>query len=432
MAGMSNRHIIEADLTWTGRVFEPGVQVAVGADGRIEAVGRLERAATRRLAGRALLPGFVNAHSHAFQRGLRGLGERFPEGAGSFWTWRDAMYDLVERLDANGMHRLSVQAFREMLAAGITTVGEFHYLHHSARGADFALDEVVLDAAAQAGIRMVLLNAYYRTGGIGRPLSGAQRRFDALSPDAFWEQMDRLAARCDPGTQHLGAVAHSVRAATPDEIAALAAEAARRGLPFHLHVEEQRREIEACVAAYGRRPMQLLLDALERAAHMTAVHCTHTTPEDMARWLGAGGRVCVCPLTEGNLGDGLPTLGPTHVADGRLCLGTDSNARIAMVEEMRHLEYGQRLAGETRGVLRDGEGQVARVLLDAATAGGARALGLDAGRIAPGLWADFATLDLSAPALAGADAATLLDAFVFGGGNETIAETCVGGAWVQP
>ncbi len=429
---MSPRQVIDADWTWTGRAFESGVQVEVGADGRIARVGRLGLPPTRRLAGRALLPGLVNAHSHAFQRGLRGHGERFPEGGGSFWTWREAMYGLVERLDAALLRRLSLAAFREMLTAGITTVGEFHYVHHAAGRADFALDEVVLDAAAAAGIRIVLLNAYYRTGGIAQPLAGAQVRFDALSPAAYWEQMDRLTSRLDPATQTLGAVVHSVRAAVPGEIATLYGEAARRGVVFHMHVEEQRREIEECRAAYGRRPLALLCDTLPIDDRFTAVHCTHAAPEDLTRFLAAGGGVCTCPLTEANLGDGLPDVTPVHAAGGRLSLGTDSNARIAMVEELRWLEYGQRLRAEARGVLADEDGSVARTLLAAATTGGARALGVDVGQIAPGAWADFAAVDLAAPELAGTGPEELLDALVFGGGDRTITAVAVGGRWLDP
>lgn len=413
------------------RAFASGIQVEVGGDGRISRVGALGRAPTHRLTARALLPGMVNAHSHAFQRGLRGRSERFPRGAGTFWTWRDAMYALVGELDAGALRRVSVQAFREMVASGITSVGEFHYVHHSAARRDFALDRVVLDAAAEVGIRIVLLNAYYRTGGIGAPLSGAQRRFETPSPDAYWAQMDRLAAGLDPATQGLGAVVHSIRAAPPDEIHTLYQEAERRELVFHMHAEEQRRELEECVAAYGRRPLALLCDLVDRAERITAVHCTHTTRDDVVRFLEAGGTVCVCPLTEGNLGDGVPDLAPVHLVGGRLSLGTDSNARISMPEEMRWLEYGQRLKHERRGVLADADGTVGRPLFEAATLGGARALGLDAGRIAPGAWADFFALDLSAAALDGCDEQTLLDAFVFGAGQDVVAEVCVGGRWLR-
>ena len=419
--------LLQADLTWTGARFEPSVQVAIDAAGRIEAVGALGRPGATRLTGLALLPGFVDTHSHAFQRGLRGHGERFPAGAGSFWTWREAMYALVGSLDRSTLRRLSAQAFAEMRDAGITTVGEFHYVHHEREG-DFALDEALLEAARDTGIRMVLLYGYYATGAPGRPLEGGQRRFATPSVDAFWRQLDLLRPLLDPATQTLGVAPHSIRAASPDDIRLIHREAGRRGLPVHLHVEEQRREIEESRAAYGRTPMAVILDAVEDGP-FTAVHCTHTSDEDMARFLSAGGVACLCPLTEGNLGDGIPSLDRSHAAAGRLAIGTDSNNRLAMLEEMRWLEYGQRLRGELRGALPDAGGEVAPTLLDAATAGGARALGVPAGRIAPGCWADFAAVNLAAPALAEVSAERLLEALVFGAGNEAIAGTYVGGRW---
>lgn len=424
---MRDLEVLEADLTWTGSAFETGVRVAVRG-GRIEAVGRLEQEPTRRLAGRALLPGIVNVHSHAFQRGLRGRGETFPRESGSFWSWREAMYALVGTLDRDRFFEVTRRCYAEMVSRGITTVGEFHYLHHGPDGADFAFDEVVLTAARAVGIRLVLLNAYYHTGAIGRPLEGAQRRFDTVSPAAYWDQMDRLTAALDPDTQRLGAVVHSVRAADPSDLAAVLAEATQRGMVFHIHVEEQRREIEECRVAHGVTPMRLLLGHSRSLDTVTAVHCTHTSDDDMAAFVGGGGRVCVCPLTEANLGDGIPRVDRLTGRE-RLCLGTDSNARIDPTEEMRWLEYGQRLASERRGIIRDEAGNVAATLLRAATLNGAAALGLQAGAIDTGLAADFCTLDLSAPALAGWDAASLLPAFVFGADASVLAEVCVAGRW---
>ena len=420
--------VVEADLTWTGTRFESGVRIGIGDDGRITAVGRLDDPPSERLAQRAILPGFVNAHSHGFQRALRGRGERFPRGAGSFWTWRDAMYDLVASLDAETARRVYVQAFSEMRDAGITTVGEFHYLHHAGDGADYAFDRVVLEAAQVVGIRLVLLNVFYGTGGIGRPLARAQQRFRSDGPAGYWGQMDRLDSLRDRRVQTLGVVAHSIRAVPLPEIAALHAEAGRRGLRFHMHVEEQVGEIEECLAAYGRRPMAALLDALAIGGNFTAVHCTHTDPGDMARFLAAGGTVCVCPLTEANLGDGLPVLDQVHAAGG-LSLGTDSNARIGFLEEMRWLEYGQRLRVGKRGVLVDGRGQVAATLVEAATAGGARAVGVDAGRIEAGCWADLVAIDLEAPCLAGLESDHLLEGLVFGADESVVWGTAVAGVW---
>ncbi len=420
--------VIEADRTWTGASFPEGVQIAVSPLGRIDAVGRLGREPSLRLAGMALLPGFVSAHSHAFQRALRGRGERFPAGAGSFWSWREAMYELVVALDRESLARESARAFAEMRDAGITTVGEFHYLHHD-RDEDFAFDQVVLDAAAEVGIRIVLLQTFYVSSGFGAPLTAGQRRFATLSIEEFWRQFDALAAGLHAGTQSLGAAAHSVRAAAPGEVAELYAEAARRGLPFHMHVEEQRAEVEACRVAYGRTPMAVVLDSVADGAGITAIHATHTEPADLARLFDAGGAVCVCPLTEANLGDGIPVVGADAVPRGVLCLGSDSNSRLSMLEEMRQLEYVQRLRSERRGVLRNRDGAVAPALLAAATRNGARSLGLPGGEIVAGQPADFVAIRLDTPALAGVLADELLEALVFGSGNEAIAGTIIGGEW---
>lgn len=419
--------LIEADLTWTGARFESEVQIAITNDGRISSVAAARLPGAERLSGIALLPGFVNTHSHAFQRALRGQGEQFPQGAGSFWTWREAMYRLVDDLDAATLRKVSAAAFREMRDAGITTVGEFHYLHHEREG-DFSLDNAVLEAAREAGIRMVLLYCYYAWSAPGVPLRGAQRHFATPTLESFWQQVERLAPHLDPQTQTLGVAPHSIRAVGPQEIALLYREAVKRGLPVHMHVEEQRREIEESNAAYGRSPMAVILDATEGGA-FTAVHCTHTADTDMKRFLTAGGIVCLCPLTEGNLGDGIPSLIQAHTAGGRFAIGTDSNNRLAMLEEMRWLEYGQRLQHEMRGALPDSGGSVAPVLLAAATVGGAKALGLASGTVASGCWADLVAVDLNAPALAGVTPQHLLEALVFGAGNDVIAGTYVGGRW---
>jgi formimidoylglutamate deiminase len=420
--------VLEADLTWTGAGFESGVRVEIDAGGRIASVGSGGAPATRRLREVALLPGFVNAHSHAFQRALRGSGEWFPAGAGSFWTWREAMYGLVSRLDQESLARICRQAFSEMRDAGTTAVGEFHYLHHD-RPDDFAFDAVVLAAAAEVGIRLVLLQTFYASGGIGRPLVGGQRRFATPSADDFLARLGGLERELRPGTQTLGLVAHSVRAARPEDIARVHQESVRRKLPFHIHVEEQQGEIDECLAAYGKRPMAVLCEAIATASNVTAIHCTHTTSADLAHYVEAGGRICCCPLTEGNLGDGIPGLREVPAAWGRLCLGSDSNLRIAPLEDMRWLEYGQRLRGELRGALPDETGAVAPTLLAAATTGGASALGLDTGRIAPGAWADLVAIDLATPALRDVPPERALDGVVFGAGNEAVLGTWVGGRW---
>lgn len=413
-----NREIIEADLTWTGEGLTSGVQVMVD-HGRIEATGTLGLEPTRRLTGQALLPGFVSAHSHAFQRALRGQGETFPAGSGTFWSWREAMYGLVGQLDATRFYDAVRATYEEMLHAGITTVGEFHYLHHSPHGNDFAFDEIVLCAARDAGIRIALLLTYYKTGGIGQPLAEAQKRFETSSLDELWQQVDILGAKLDPATQSLGIAAHSIRGVPVEELRPLHAEARRRGMVMHMHVEEQRREIADCLDAFGRPPMQILNERLDSCEGVTAVHATHTDPADLQLFLERGGAVCITPLTEANLGDGIPDVTPLLAFPDRLSLGTDSNARISMIEEMRWLEYAQRLKSETRGAFRDASGANAGRLLHFATAAGARALGVNTGRIEGGACADFVSVAVDS-----------LEAMVFGSGEDVIRARCVDGVWV--
>ncbi len=428
---MTDRLVIHPALTWTGTGFEAGRQIVVAPGGTIESVGPVTEPGTEPAAepgdvwhDRAVLPGMVNTHSHAFQRGLRGMGELFGKSAGSFWSWRETMYELVGSMDEATIYRLSRSAFTEMLLAGITTVGEFHYLHHDETGNGYAFDDVVLRAAADAGIRIALLNVFYKTGGIGAPLQGGQLRFWTASLDEFCSQLDHLAGVLDPRTQTLGVAAHSIRAVSLDDLAALHEETRRRQIVFHMHVEEQPAEIDACVAAYDARPMAVLNSRLAIDERFCAVHCTHTDPADMAAFIAAGGTVCVCPLTEANLGDGIPDLPGMQ---GRVSLGTDSNLRISFADEMRLLEYAQRLHTGSRGVLVDDTGSCGTALWRAATVNGARALGVDAGELRRGSVADFIALDLATPTLAGWTAETLLDSFVFGAGAEAIAEVYVSG-----
>lgn len=431
--------IIEADLTWTGDRFERGVRIAIDALGDIAAVERGKGGATAvtRLPDRAILPGMVNAHSHAFQRALRGRGERFPVGRGSFWTWREEMYALVEAMDESSMRRWSKQAFDEMLACGITTVGEFHYLHHDASRRGFAFDRVVLEAASEAGIRIALLQCYYKTGAIGQLLEGGQRRFDTPSVAAFLDHVDSMRSAMDGRMHTLGFAPHSVRAVPLDDLVAIREAAKQRGLVCHMHVEEQAREVAECVERHGRTPMAIVNDLLSPDPSFTAIHCTQTTGDELHRYLDAGAHVCLCPLTEGNLGDGIASvrsmLDPNREA-GRsqpdsICFGTDSNSRLSFVEEMRWVEYVQRLAHSERGLCTDGEGHVARRLFKWATEGGAAALNVRRGRIAPGHAADFFTLNLTHPSLEGWTDETLLDTWIFGAGNAAIGQVCVGSKW---
>jgi formimidoylglutamate deiminase len=306
----SASYVLAPELTWTGEQFERDMHVHVGADGLIQSVTRSSEAFAElhRLPGRALLPGMVNAHSHAFQRGLRGLGETYPKNSkqSSFWTWREEMYKLVGGMSEQQIYSLTRQCFSEMRDAGITSVGEFHYFHHGQPGEgrdghEFAYDETVLRAAKDVGIRIVLLNAYYEHGGFQRvPMVESQKRFKVDSHDVYWRQMDALQTMLkDDPTQSLGVVAHSMRAVEVPDIIKIHEESVKRGLVFHIHLEEQTKEVDDCKAAHsGETPMGLLLKNLTIDEKFTAVHCTWTKADELEQFVEKKGNVCICPLTE--------------------------------------------------------------------------------------------------------------------------------------
>eukprot|EP00755_Sulcionema_specki_P015772 Sspe_Gene.60304::Locus_33215_Transcript_1_1_Confidence_1.000_Length_1438::g.60304::m.60304 len=432
--------VLHAELTWTGRRFEPDVRVGVLDNGLI---GFVERGGDqdvhfkdhlRHMPGEALLPGFVNCHSHAFQRGLRGKGETYRrDTVSSFWSWRQEMYKLVETLDKDEFFNLTKQCFEEMRAAGITTVGEFHYLHHPPGDErSFGLDEECLRAAAAAGVRIVLLNAYYQYAGFGRqPLAPAQQRFHTASLKEYMDNMTRLKGLLAPH-QSLGVVAHSLRAVDVEQLAALHSFSLEQGHVFHLHIEEQPAEVQACKEAHGVTPMELFRSRVTDVSNVTAVHCNHTVPEHLSQFTSDGGVVCICPLTEGNLGDGI--MADLASCNGRICIGTDCNARIDFLEEARLLEYSHRLLHLRRGVAvasnPNAPEDVAPELFSYMTEMGAASLGVNSGSIQAGKHADFAAIDLGAEPLVGWTADTLMASLIFGcGAREVVSRTCVGGKW---
>lgn len=419
--------LLEPTLLWDGDRFQRGRRLRVGDDGRIAAVGSPEELPgdPERLAG-ALVPGLVDAHSHAFQFALRGRAERFGRVRGSFWSWRDAMYDLVESLDADRCHELSLASFSEMVAHGVTAVGEFHYVRHDDAG-DHRLDDAVVLAAEDAGIRLVKLVTCYQTSDIGRPLVGAQHRFDTVSVDDYLRRLDAVQARLDGPLQSVGVVAHSVRAVAIEDIVRLHRASLERGLPFHIHVEEVLGEIESCQAAHGCTPMRLLLDHGVVAPNVVAVHCTHSRPEDLRDYAAAGGRVCLCPVTEGNLGDGIADLPTMRECGIPLSVGTDLNSRTDLLEELRWLEYVQRVARRKRGVIVDPDGDTGPELLRIGTEGGAGALGLEAGRLEVGAHADLVLVDHTHPSLAGVEDEALAAALVFSAAAGVVDRVIIGG-----
>ena len=410
------------ELAWLGgEGVERDVLVEIGG-------GRFSRVLARapapvkaeRLAGLSL-PGLANAHSHAFQRALRGRTEPDPR---SFWSWREAMYALAEQLDPERYLALARATFAEMALAGITAVGEFHYLHHGPGGVAYddpnEIGRALIAAARDAGIRITLLDACYLHGGPGRPPEGVQRRFSDGDVEAWAERLEALG---DPGPgARIGAAIHSVRAVDPDSAAAVAAWASARGCPLHAHVSEQPAENDACRAAYGRSPTALLDDAAALTERFTAVHFTHVEPSEIAALAGAGARCCLCPTTERELADGIGPARAISDAGARLSLGSDSQAVIDPFEEMRAVELDQRLTTGERGHHAAGE------LMRAASVDGHAALGwTDAGRIEPGAIADLVTVGLDGVRLAGTGAETALGSVVFAAAAADVRSVIVGG-----
>jgi formiminoglutamate deiminase len=376
-------------------------------------------AGTTRLAG-LTVPGFANTHSHAFHRALRGRTQR---GAGSFWTWREQMYAVAATLDPDRYHRLARATFAEMAQAGVATVGEFHYLHHGPGGVPYddpnAMGAAVMAAAADAGIRLTLLDTCYLRGGIGVDLDETQRRFsdgDALG----WAA--RAAALADALGVRVGAAIHSVRAVDPAAIEIVAAWAAERDAPLHAHVSEQPAENEQCVSAYARSPAQLLADRAAVSDRFTAVHGTHASEADHALLGAATASCCLCPTTERDLADGVAQARAMRDAGIRIALGTDSHAVIDLLEEARAVELDERLISGVRG------SHDAPALLRMAGEHGHGALGWpDAGRIEPGALADLTTIGLDSVRLAGTRADDAIDAAVFAATAADVRHVVVGG-----
>jgi len=409
------------ELAWLG-----GDEVAEGvlveeADGVIGALrpGAACPPGVVRLAG-VTLPGLANAHCHAFHRALRG---RTQGGAGDFWAWREQMYAAAQALGPDSYLDLARATYAEMALAGITTVGEFHYLHHGPGGTPYAdpnaMGQALVQAAEDAGIRITLIDTCYLSGGFGRPLSGVQLRFGDGDGDGWAKRASALA----PGPRaRLGAAIHSVRAVPEADMAAVVAWASARGAPLHFHLSEQEAENRDCLAVTGLTPARLLDRAGALGPRSTAVHATHLGARDVALLGGSGTGVCLCPTTERDLADGIGPGSALARAGSPLSLGSDSQAVTDLFEEARAVELDERLLTGKRGHHRPAE------LLRAATVGGARSLGWpEAGRLAVGGVADLVTVSLDTPRLAGTTAGTVLAALVFSASASDVTDVVVGG-----
>lgn len=398
------------DLALIDGRIEEHVAITV-AEGRFTSVrpdAARDPAATR-LDG-LTIPGLANAHSHAFHRALR---SRTQADRGSFWTWRDIMYTAAERLDPDNYFRLARATFAEMTMAGMTVVGEFHYVHHQPDGSPYddpnAMTKALLAAASEVGIRMTLLDTLYLHGGLGdggyQPVSGVQRRYCDASAEDWATRLDSLQVTPD---QKIGAAIHSVRAVDPLAMKLVAEWAESTGASVHAHVSEQPAENEQCIAAHARTPTAVMHDCGVLTSRFTAVHATHLTASDVGLLADAGSFVCLCPTTERDLADGIGPSTELAAASIPMTLGSDSHAVIDHFEECRAVELDERLRSQRRGRHSSAE------LLDMATASGHAGLGwADAGSIRPGHRADLVTIDLTSVRTAGSTPATSLATAVF-------------------
>ena len=391
---MNDAYLLER--AWVDGVVRDDVRVTV-EDGRFTDV-RPGATGGERLAG-LTLPGLANCHSHAFHRALRG---RTQQGRGTFWTWREQMYAVAGALDPDSYFALARATYREMVAAGITAVGEFHYLHHAPDGTPYddrnAMGQALVAAAGEAGIRISLLDTCYLSSGFGEPVEGVQRRYSDGDADGWAARQGELAASFTGSDGVVvGAAIHSVRAVPRDQLGTVVAGAA--GGVLHAHLSEQVAENDACLAAYGVTPTALLDEAGALGPTTSVVHATHLTPDDIARLGASATHACFCPTTERDLGDGIGPSRRLHEAGSALTLGSDSHAVIDLFEEMRAVELDERLATQQRGHWSAAE------LLEAGTTTGHRSLGFaDAGRIAVGQRADLVTVALDSPRTAGTGA----------------------------
>lgn len=426
-----------ADHAWLASAWHDALALRV-VDGRFHApAAPVAAAAGSERIGRFVVPGMPNLHSHAFQRAMAGLAERRGASAAqahdSFWSWREVMYAFAGRIGPDELQAIAAQLYVEMLKAGYTQVCEFHYLHHQPDGRPYAdpaqMSLALVEAAREAGIGLTLLPTLYMSGGFdGRALAARQRRF-GHEVDAFLELVARLRRLQSPLLQ-VGLALHSLRAVPPAALqTVLASDVADTG-PLHIHIAEQLAEVQDCLGLRQARPVDWLLDHAPVDTRWCLVHATHLSAGETQRLAASGAVAGLCPTTEGNLGDGLFALRAWLDAGGVFGIGSDSHISVSPVEELRWLEYGQRLLSHHRNVsANDVVTSTGEVLFAHALAGGAQASGVELGRLDRGR-ADLVVLDDAAPLLAGRDSASAIDSWLFAGNANLVRDVMVGGRWL--
>jgi len=424
--------VIQAKQALTPQGWRADLRVGIAADGRIAAVAP-DDVATETVD--VLLPAPMNLHSHAFQRAMAGLTEaRGPDAGDSFWTWRRLMYRFLEQLTPDDVEAIASLVFMEMLEAGFGAVAEFHYLHHDAHGVPYEnLGELamrIVAAAQHVGVGLTLLPVLYEFGGCdGRPLHGGQRRF-GNGIDQF-QKLHAAAAKLiseGPDDFQMGVAPHSLRAVSPEALRELTR--THTNGPFHIHAAEQTAEVDEVVEHLGARPLEWLLGNHDVDHRWCLIHCTQTIETEIAALAASGAVAGLCPLTEASLGDGIFDGTGFLGAGGLIGVGSDSNIQVSLLEELKTLEYSQRLRDRTRAALATNAHSTGRVLFDAATVGGAQAGGRATGKIAPGAWADLIALETDNKYLCNRKGDRLLDSVIFGGGATAIREVWSAGRHV--
>jgi formimidoylglutamate deiminase len=411
------------------------VRLEVGADGRLAAImADADAAGAEHLAG-PLLPGMPNLHSHAFQRAMAGLAEVAGNPNDSFWTWRELMYRLVGRITPEQLQVIARQLYIEMLKAGYTSVAEFHYVHHDQGGQAYTdpaeLSRRISAAASASGIGLTLLPVLYSHSGFGgQAPNDGQRRFINSTEQYLRLQQQLAPLLAQQPAQQLGLCFHSLRAVTPTQIAEVLS-ASDKACPIHIHIAEQQKEVDDCLAWSGLRPLQWLYEHVDVDKRWCLVHATHAEADEVTAMARSGAVAGLCLTTEANLGDGIFPAVDYLAQGGRMGIGSDSHVSLSVVEELRWLEYGQRLRDQRRNRLyRGDQPMVGRSLYDAALAGGAQALGQPVGELAVGQRADWLVLDGQDPYLAVADGDAILNRWLFAGSDRQVRDVMVNGQWV--
>ena len=378
-----------------------------------------------------VIPGLCNAHSHAFQRALAGHTEqKSPAGRDSFWTWRERMYELAGDIDAAALTAIARQAYCEMLVSGFTAVAEFHYLHRDPKDPDKqdAMLEAIVEAARDSGIRLTYVPVLYERAGFEDPEPTAQQRHFATKVDEFLAHFERARSRAGE-TLNVGIGVHSLRAVSRESLAEIARVATANSVPMHLHIAEQQREVDQCMASYGDRPVRWLMENYEVDSQWCLVHATHMDEDETRALAESGAVVALCPSTEANLGDGLFPLHEYLKNDGQIAIGSDSHVSINPFEELRWLEYGQRLATQSRNVAALRDSHVGSELFSRALEGGALASGQPVHGLQKGAPADLVVLSDDDPMLAGHGDDSRMDALVFSGYPLPVERVMVNGDW---